>query len=398
MVEEILDQGSVNNGVNPLLTACVFLGFEADPSLDISSRIRGPNDQYVNHIMSETGATVLLRGRRSGNSENALGEEAPQPLHLLLSSNDPIGLERAKLLAENLLDTISAECGASRASSCKVYVAVPPPPQLLGEVQNSGNESVVKECVSSSLTSSGGMTGDVSHGAGLQSMGLLNPGMPQASTVCHSHSSLIGGTSYIGYEGIYPQATPLQQVALALRQSTSSVTATVDPAAKASSAKSPTTVVPSEEKRPPQRRKFQELSAAAKGPATTHQNKLQGSEFQMPRELTSHVGARDVPTMAAPRKLICSSPDVIPPPPPRRMPPPPPKSMPPPPPPPKFNSTPEVRENNSMLHKSKPEAIPDTLIKLMEYGDDDDDLEETIEEPSKSLSSAPAAPKPFWAV
>ncbi|XP_022879468.1 protein RIK-like isoform X4 [Olea europaea var. sylvestris] len=273
MVEEILDQGSVNNGVkvNPLLTACVFLGFEADPSLDISSRIRGPNDQYVNHIMSETGATVLLRGRRSGNSENALGEEAPQPLHLLLSSNDPIGLERAKLLAENLLDTISAECGASRASSCKVYVAVPPPPQLLGEVQNSGNESVVKECVSSSLTSSGGMTGDVSHGAGLQSMGLLNPGMPQASTVCHSHSSLIGGTSYIGYEGIYPQATPLQQVALALRQSTSSVTATVDPAAKASSAKSPTTVVPSEEKRPPQRRKFQELSAAAKGPATTHQ-------------------------------------------------------------------------------------------------------------------------------
>lgn len=104
-------------------------------------------DQYVNHIMSETGATVLLRGRRSGNSENALGEgrllscitfelcyldvlialiavnisiasallaEAPQPLHLLLSSNDPIGLERAKLLAENLLDTISAECGASR--------------------------------------------------------------------------------------------------------------------------------------------------------------------------------------------------------------------------------------------------------------------------------------------
>lgn len=45
---------------------------------------------------------------------SALLAEAPQPLHLLLSSNDPIGLERAKLLAENLLDTISAECGASR--------------------------------------------------------------------------------------------------------------------------------------------------------------------------------------------------------------------------------------------------------------------------------------------
>lgn len=94
--------------------------------------------------MSETGTTVLLRGHGSGNSEIALGEgslllhitfccaiwlswsslkiliaiailvEAQQPLHLLLSSNDPISLERAKLLAENLLDTISAECGASR--------------------------------------------------------------------------------------------------------------------------------------------------------------------------------------------------------------------------------------------------------------------------------------------
>lgn len=44
-VEEMLKQGTVNNGlkVNHLLSTCVYLGFEADPSVNITVRIRGPN-------------------------------------------------------------------------------------------------------------------------------------------------------------------------------------------------------------------------------------------------------------------------------------------------------------------------------------------------------------------
>lgn len=105
-------------------------------------------DQYINHIMNETGATVILRGRGSGNLDTPHGEGMPynmitssnflfilyfslssdslsltlfflselqQPLHLYLSSNNLKSLEDAKLLAENLLDTISIECGASRS-------------------------------------------------------------------------------------------------------------------------------------------------------------------------------------------------------------------------------------------------------------------------------------------
>ncbi|RVW31452.1 Protein RIK [Vitis vinifera] len=262
MVEEMLKQGqnsesvpsnshlAGNTGVTQAPSTCVFLGFEADPSLNIAACIRGPNDQYINHIMNETGATVSLRGRGSGNSESPNGE-GQQPLHLFLSSNNLKGLEDAKLLAENLLDTICAECGASRASSCKVYGAVPPPQQLLVGVQSSGNELNVKTSSTACLASSA----------------------PQSNLVCYPPPSLTAGTSYSGYGGIYPQATPLQQVALALRQSPSPVTSTIAPSTSSASTvpMSSAASFSEKEKRLPQRRKFQELPVALKGPTKPQQ-------------------------------------------------------------------------------------------------------------------------------
>lgn len=44
-------------------------------------------------------------------------------------------------------------------------------------------------------------------------------------------------------------------------------------------------------------------------------------------------------------------------------------------------------------------VVSDTLIKLMEYGKEDDDPDEIAEEPSKSNSNGFSVnPKPFWAV
>ena len=105
-----------------------------------------------------------------------------------------------------------------------------------------------------------------SQGTVSQSGGVVN---------CVQHQASSGGTIYSGYGGIYPQVTPLQQVALALRQSSSPMTSTI----------APTTSVPStepklntklsseseKERRPPQRRKFQELPVSSKGPAKVHQ-------------------------------------------------------------------------------------------------------------------------------
>ncbi|KAL6553053.1 hypothetical protein OROGR_006895 [Orobanche gracilis] len=258
MVEDMLKQATVSSAVKP------------DPTLDIISRIRGPNDQYVNHIMNETGATVLIRGA-SGYPENGQTEETPQPMHLWLSSNNAKSLEHAKILAENLLDTICNECGASRMSSCKVYGAVPPPPQLQAGVHSPANATKVNDIAALSSTVSPGVSSVLSQGPLPHSIGMPNPGQPQAKPVCYPQG-LTSVTSYNGYGGIYPQATPLQQVALALRQSTAPVTAPVAPTTTAAESTDAQTklLYPVKDKRS-QKRKFRELPAAAKGLANLNQ-------------------------------------------------------------------------------------------------------------------------------
>ncbi|KAM0058272.1 putative KH domain containing protein RIK/BLOM7 [Helianthus debilis subsp. tardiflorus] len=361
MVEEILKQGPLANGlkvVQPFST-CVFLGFEPDPSLNITARIRGPNDQYVNHIMNETGSKVLLRGRGSGNL--ATNAEEQQPLHLFLSSSNPKSLEHAKLLAENLLDTICAECGASRVSSVKVYGAVPPPQKLFAGVPN---PTADLETTASSATSTAGY---------------VLP--PATSLVTYPGTTPVvsHGTGYNGYGGIYPQATPLQQVALALKQVTSPVTSTVSVSQKIGN--TTTSTVSEKEKQPAHKRKFQE------GPVKTHQE----SGILNPSEVTSSI--------PAPKKLVKPASNGMMPSSPRTMPPPPPRT--PAPPPPRFESSVSVTKAVEVKSTSKPDtkSVPETLISLMEYGDeDDDDDEETPEDRVTKGSKSLSASKPFWAV
>lgn len=167
-----------------------------------------------------------------------------------------------------------------RVSSCKVYGAVPPPQQLLGGVQSSGNElkenaiptngSVPVPAVSTVTVP--GITTVPSQGTVRQPV-IVNGVQSQPNMVSYPlPPPLAGGTSYNGYGGIYPQATPLQQVALALRCSTSPVTNTVAPSTTVASTTSTSTSFYSEkEKRPPQKRKFQELPVASKGPVKPHQ-------------------------------------------------------------------------------------------------------------------------------
>ncbi|XP_009129284.1 protein RIK isoform X3 [Brassica rapa] len=395
MIEEMMKQktnsqvGLVGSPTVKMLNTCVYLGFEADPSSNVAARIRGPNDQYINHIMNETGATVVLRGRGSGNLENQHGEEAQQPLHLLLSSSNPKSIDDAKRLAENLMDTISVEFGASRVSSSKVYGAVPPPQQLLAGAPIP--ETAQKPNLSSSyglMTSPNAVnpfpvppatTTLYPQFPVFQPPGISNGGHLRPSPVSYLQPAA-GGTSYSGYAGIYPQATPLQQVAQVLKQSVTPVVSTVPPTLLTSAALSKPSGIPSKEteRRPPQKRKFQELPADCKVPAKSKEKSESAMAGEVAPKNIREPTANGVGSLPSQRSMM-------PPPPPKTIQPPPSRDVSPPssrtmlPPPPRFTPSkqpPAPRLQEDQITIKKPNPVPDTLIKLMEYGDDDDDDED----------------------
>ncbi|KAL9233729.1 hypothetical protein vseg_008687 [Gypsophila vaccaria] len=397
MVEDMLKQV-----IQPLST-CVYVGFDADPSLNIAARIRGPNDQYINHIINVTGATVVLRGNRSGYMSGTESEEGQQPLHLFLSSNNQKSLEDARLLAENLLDTISRECGASRVSSCKLYGAVPPPPQSSVGVQCSGLEMNSSLSTAGTLSSSAatlvpGMSYPLAS-APVVTEGLLPAGCSQTNRLLYSQPLTPVCPSYSAYAGIYPQATPLDQVALALRVST------IVPSTNAPTTSTTGTVHNSSsnaERRHPQKRKFQEAPTTLILAAGTQQGPVpHDSSFSVEKKINK---SRPL----APSQTSTSYPSS--------------KSMPPPPPsqPPKFPSSMPSLISSSMLPPkpasfsvngvSKEDSIipthtsvPDTLVKLLEYGDGDDDddddaeADENVHQAVKTKTNKNINGKPFWA-
>ncbi|GJN08662.1 hypothetical protein PR202_ga26606 [Eleusine coracana subsp. coracana] len=160
-----------------------------------------------------------------------------------------------------------------KLSSSKVYGAVPPPQQLLTGVHTSGTVSDVHSTLgpsvlagaSHSFASSGIAAPPITPSETLQS------GVPSPCNVTCPDPLVNGGTFYSGYGNIYPQATPLQQVAFTLKHASSLATNVVPVASTlASTEMNVTSSSDMDSDKCSQRRKFQELPVS-KAPAAENQ-------------------------------------------------------------------------------------------------------------------------------
>ncbi|XP_040151162.1 bromodomain-containing protein 4-like [Anopheles arabiensis] len=100
---------STSNGTT-MCVAKLMIGLDhAPPAFNVRSRVLGDGGTNLNYIRTETGAIVTLRGRGSLNLEPQTMQEAPEPLHLFIEHPLLDGLQNAKQLAKNLIETLQEE-------------------------------------------------------------------------------------------------------------------------------------------------------------------------------------------------------------------------------------------------------------------------------------------------
>ncbi|XP_046574321.1 KH homology domain-containing protein 4-like [Haliotis rubra] len=88
----------------------LYIGLEhAPPSFDVKNKILGVGGSFLQHIMNETGAKVTLRGKGSCFLDPAREREVFEPMHVHIQHTSMVGLQQAKQLAENLIQTVQQE-------------------------------------------------------------------------------------------------------------------------------------------------------------------------------------------------------------------------------------------------------------------------------------------------
>ncbi|KAK6180487.1 hypothetical protein SNE40_012633 [Patella caerulea] len=84
----------------------LYIGLEhAPPAFDVKNKIIGPAGSFLRHVMSESGAIASLCGKGSGFGDT----DSIEPMHIQIQHPSMEGLQQAKALASNLIQTVQQE-------------------------------------------------------------------------------------------------------------------------------------------------------------------------------------------------------------------------------------------------------------------------------------------------
>jgi hypothetical protein len=106
----------------------VIIGIEnPEPAFGLIGKILGPKGQYVKHIEQDARVRVQLRGRGAHRDGGDTRPYDNEPTHLFIQASSGESLEKAKSLAQSLVDHIKLDYEKFVAS--KSAPPPPPPPQ-----------------------------------------------------------------------------------------------------------------------------------------------------------------------------------------------------------------------------------------------------------------------------
>lgn len=82
---------------------------KAPSTFNLRERLEGPGGSFLSHIATQTKAKVFLRGQGSGYIEPTSKKESFESLHIYISHSNQQGLDSARKLSENLIETVQRD-------------------------------------------------------------------------------------------------------------------------------------------------------------------------------------------------------------------------------------------------------------------------------------------------
>ncbi|KAK1921624.1 hypothetical protein DB88DRAFT_498613 [Papiliotrema laurentii] len=90
------------------------IGLDSLRNFNVRAKTVGPGGMFVKYIQAETGARVQIKGLGSGFMEADTGRESEEPMHINVAAPTQDQVERAKALAEDLLQVLRIEYEKAR--------------------------------------------------------------------------------------------------------------------------------------------------------------------------------------------------------------------------------------------------------------------------------------------